>query len=66
MASIVLEMDRILRPGGTALVRDLTDVVQEIEAIAKSARWKTRIMETENGPYGEEKLLICTKLLWSV
>ena len=34
MTRIVLEMDRILRPGGTALIRDFTDVVQDIEAIA--------------------------------
>ena len=66
MTRIVLEMDRILRPGGTALIRDFTDVVQDIETIAKSARWKTRIMETENGPYGEDKLLICTKILWNI
>lgn len=57
---VVLEMDRILRPGGSALIRDSMDVIQEIEAIANAVRWRTQILETDR----KDKLLFCKKLLW--
>ncbi|KAI5065436.1 hypothetical protein GOP47_0020131 [Adiantum capillus-veneris] len=61
---IVLEMDRILRPGGSALIRDAIDVIQEIEAIASAVQWKTHILQTDSGPYGKDRLLSCKKILW--
>ncbi|XP_024376976.1 probable methyltransferase PMT11 isoform X1 [Physcomitrium patens] len=64
IAHIVLEMDRILRPGGWVLVRETNDMVYRVEALAKSVRWKTRILETESGPFGKDKLLSCQKPLW--
>lgn len=64
IALIVLEMDRILRPGGWVLVRDSNAMVNRVEGLAKSVRWKTRILETESGPFGKDKLLSCQKPLW--
>lgn len=64
IALIVLEMDRILRPGGWVLVRDSNAMVHRVEGLAKSVRWKTRILETESGPFGKDKLLSCQKPLW--
>lgn len=64
IASIIVEMDRMLRPGGQALIRDSLDMIKKVDALATSVRWKTRILETESGPYGKDKLLSCKKLLW--
>lgn len=61
---IVLEMDRILRPGGSVLIRDSVNVIDEIKAIAEAVRWRTRVLETNSGPSGKDKLLVCKKLLW--
>lgn len=61
---IVSEMDRILRPGGSVLIRDSVDAIQEVEAIASAVRWKTHILLTDSGPYGKDRLLSCKKTLW--
>ncbi|CAL4946117.1 unnamed protein product [Urochloa decumbens] len=55
---ILVEMDRILRPGGAAIVRDKADVVQKVKKDADRLRWHSQIVDTENGPLDPEKLLI--------
>ncbi|CAO1942659.1 unnamed protein product, partial [Urochloa humidicola] len=55
---ILVEMDRILRPGGAAIVRDRADVVLKVKKDADRLRWHSRIVDTENGPMDPEKLLI--------
>ncbi|XP_024535161.1 probable methyltransferase PMT11 [Selaginella moellendorffii] len=62
-AHIILEMDRILRPGGWVLIRESRYMAAELEFLAKSVKWHTRILETESGPYGKDKLLSCQKPL---
>ncbi|KAG0572375.1 hypothetical protein KC19_VG090000 [Ceratodon purpureus] len=64
IAHIVLEMDRILRPGGWVLIRESNEMADRVQALAKSVLWKTRILETESGPFGKDKLLSCQKPLW--
>jgi len=64
IAHIVLEMDRILRPGGWVLVRESIAMALRVQALAKSVRWQTQILETESGEFGKDKLLSCQKLLW--
>lgn len=66
LAHIVVEMDRILRPGGWVLVRESNEMAYRVQLLAKSVRWKTRILETESGPFGKDKLLSCQKPLWHV
>ena len=51
-------MDRILRPGGAAIVRDRADVVLKVKKDADLLQWHSRIVDTENGPLDPEKLLI--------
>ncbi|KAG6507194.1 probable methyltransferase PMT19 [Zingiber officinale] len=58
LISIVLEMDRILRPGGAAIVRDHIDVIVKVKQLTDSLRWQSRIVHSENGPFHPEKLLI--------
>ncbi|PWZ30994.1 putative methyltransferase PMT19 [Zea mays] len=55
---ILVEMDRILRPGGAVIVRDRADVVLRVKKDADRLRWHSRVVDTENGPLDPEKLLI--------
>lgn len=55
---ILVEMDRILRPGGTAIVRDKADVVLKVKKDADRLQWHSRIVDTENGALDPDKLLI--------
>ncbi|XVF52242.1 hypothetical protein PTKIN_Ptkin05aG0003400 [Pterospermum kingtungense] len=63
MKYVLLEMDRILRPKGYALIRESSYFVDAIATIAKGLRWDCHKEDTENG--GEkEKMLVCQKKLW--
>ncbi|XP_052141524.1 probable methyltransferase PMT19 [Oryza glaberrima] len=55
---IMLEMDRILRPGGAAIIRDVPDVVHKVKDAADRLHWHSEIVDTENGGLDPEKLLI--------
>ncbi|KAL2348817.1 hypothetical protein Fmac_002817 [Flemingia macrophylla] len=63
MKYVLLEMDRILRPLGHAIIRESTYFVDAIATIAKGMRW---VCHKENTEYGvdQEKILICQKKLW--
>ncbi|XBH95003.1 hypothetical protein VPH35_085645 [Triticum aestivum] len=39
-ASILVEMDRILRPGGWAIIREKLEILDPLEAILKSLHWE--------------------------
>lgn len=57
ISDILLEMDRILRPGGYAYIRDNRVVVSEIEPIAKAMGWRVLLLDTEEGAYASRKVL---------
>ncbi|KAG8078470.1 hypothetical protein GUJ93_ZPchr0007g6214 [Zizania palustris] len=61
ISSILLEMDRILRPGGRAYIRDLKEVVQETKEITNAMGWRATIRDTAEGPYASRKVLMCDK-----
>ncbi|KAG9157075.1 hypothetical protein Leryth_009117 [Lithospermum erythrorhizon] len=63
MKYVLLEMDRILRPNGYAIIREASYYVDGVATLAKGMRWSCRKEETENG-LEREKLLICQKKLW--
>ncbi|KAL1315840.1 probable methyltransferase PMT20 [Arachis hypogaea] len=63
MKYVLLEMDRILRPTGHAIIRESTYFVDAIATIAKGMRWTCRIENTEYSSE-KEKVLICQKKLW--
>ncbi|OAY68414.1 putative methyltransferase PMT18 [Ananas comosus] len=65
ITDILLEMDRILRPEGTAIIRDTVDVLVKAQAIANGMRWKSQIMDHETGPFNPEKILIAVKTYWT-
>ncbi|KAG0465199.1 hypothetical protein HPP92_019363 [Vanilla planifolia] len=58
---ILLEMDRILRPGGLVYIRDNQFVVDEIRTITEAMGWRTELRDTAEGPYANRKILMCHK-----
>ncbi|PPE01992.1 hypothetical protein GOBAR_DD00989 [Gossypium barbadense] len=63
MKYVLLEMDRILRPKGYALIRESSYFIDAIASIAKGLRWSCHREDTEYG-VAKEKLLVCQKKLW--
>ncbi|CAN8284798.1 unnamed protein product [Cochlearia groenlandica] len=64
MSTILLEMDRILRPGGRAYIRDSIYVMDEIQEITKAMGWHTSLRDTSEGPHASYRILTCEKRLF--
>ncbi|KAL3618674.1 hypothetical protein CASFOL_037493 [Castilleja foliolosa] len=62
---ILLEMDRILRPQGSVIMRDDVDVLVNVKSIVDGLQWDSRMTDHEGGPHVREKLLIATKQYWT-
>ncbi|KAJ9706438.1 hypothetical protein PVL29_001781 [Vitis rotundifolia] len=62
---ILLEIDRILRPEGTAIFRDTVEVLVKIQSITDGMRWNSQIMDHESGPFNPEKILVAVKSYWT-
>lgn len=60
---VLLEMDRILRPSGYAIIRESDYFIDAISSIATGMKWNCAKEDTEYGA-DREKLLICQKELW--
>ncbi|KAF5800486.1 putative S-adenosyl-L-methionine-dependent methyltransferase [Helianthus annuus] len=65
MEDIMLEMDRILRPEGSVIIRDDVDLLVKIKKIAEGLNWESQIVDHEDGPLVREKLLFAVKLYWT-
>ncbi|KAK1375074.1 Methyltransferase [Heracleum sosnowskyi] len=63
MKFVLLEMDRILRPNGYAIIRESSFYTDAVATLAKGMKWSCRKEDTEYG-VEKEKLLICQKKLW--
>ncbi|CAA7406495.1 unnamed protein product [Spirodela intermedia] len=63
MKYVLLEMDRLLRPQGYAIIRESKYLVDAIATIAKGMRWDCRSHDTEY-KVDTEKVLLCRKKLW--
>uniref|UniRef100_A0A0C9RLG6 Methyltransferase n=1 Tax=Wollemia nobilis TaxID=56998 RepID=A0A0C9RLG6_9CONI len=61
---VMIEMDRILRPEGTVVVRDIPMVIEKVAKIASAIHWSTEIHNTEPESNGKEKLLVASKQFW--
>jgi len=66
MKDVLLEMDRILRPGGLVIVRDGHALLEIAGTLGKAMRWKCTRHDTEQGPEDSDGLLICKKDFWQV
>ncbi|XP_057951736.1 probable methyltransferase PMT2 [Malania oleifera] len=62
--SILLEMDRILRPEGAVIFRDQVGVLVKVKKLANGIRWNTTIVDNEDGPLVSEKILFAVKQYW--
>lgn len=65
MEDILLEMDRVLRPQGSVIIRDDVDVLVNVKSIVDGLQWDSRMTDHEGGPHVREKLLIATKQYWT-
>ncbi|KAF6136271.1 hypothetical protein GIB67_042756 [Kingdonia uniflora] len=57
---IVVEMDRILRPGGWVIIRDKVEILDSLETILRSLHWDIRMT------YGKDKegIMCAQKTYW--
>uniref|UniRef100_A0ACD5XCU1 Uncharacterized protein n=3 Tax=Avena sativa TaxID=4498 RepID=A0ACD5XCU1_AVESA len=55
---ILVEMDRILRPGGAVIVLDAANVVLKVKEAADRLQWRSRVVDMEDGASDPHKLLI--------
>ncbi|KAH8516757.1 hypothetical protein H0E87_004926 [Populus deltoides] len=62
---ILLEMDRILRPEGSVIIRDDVDILLTVKAIMDAMQWDGRIADHESSPHEREKILFATKKYWT-
>lgn len=66
ISSIMLEMDRILRPGGRVYIRDSLAIMDELQEIAKAIGWHVTLRDTAEGPHASYRVLVGDKrLLWA-
>lgn len=61
VSTIMLEMDRILRPDGRAYIRDSVSIMDELEEVATAMRWVCARHDTGEGPHASWKVLRCDK-----
>ena len=60
----MVEMDRMLRPQGTAVVRDTPEVIDRVARIAHAIRWTIQVHKSEPESGDSEKILVATKTFW--
>ncbi|CAF2044854.1 hypothetical protein HID58_034579 [Brassica napus] len=60
LVSVMAEVDRILRPQGTFIVRDDSETIGEIEKMVKSLKWDVRMTQSKDG----EGVLAVQKSWW--
>lgn len=58
--AIVVEMDRLLRPGGWAIIRDKVLILDPLESIFKSLQWDIRMAYHQD----KEGILCVQKSMW--
>lgn len=66
LVDVLVEMDRILRPEGTAIIRDRPDVIKKVTSIAHAIRWTTKVYESEPESNNSEKILVARKTFWKL
>lgn len=57
---VIVEVDRITRPGGKLIVRDDVNTISEIETMVKSLQWEIRLTYSKDN----EGLLCAEKTMW--
>ncbi|KAM6584882.1 hypothetical protein CsatB_011884 [Cannabis sativa] len=65
MEHILLEIDRILRPEGSVILRDDVDMIVKVKGIMDTMQFSTRIIDHEDGPLERVKILLAYKQYWT-
>ncbi|KAK7314985.1 hypothetical protein VNO77_33517 [Canavalia gladiata] len=65
LEDILLEMDRILRPEGSVIIRDDVDILVKVKTIVDGMDWDSQIVDHEDGPLERVKLLFAVKNYWT-
>lgn len=65
MEDILLEMDRILRPEGSIILRDDVDIVIKLKRTMDALNYDSQIIDHEDGPLVREKILFAVKTYWT-
>uniref|UniRef100_A0ACD5YD69 Uncharacterized protein n=1 Tax=Avena sativa TaxID=4498 RepID=A0ACD5YD69_AVESA len=60
LLGVIVEVDRIVRPGGRLIVRDDMETISEVELIVKSLHWEVRLSYSQD----KEGLLFVQKTMW--
>lgn len=60
LVSVMAEVDRILRPGGSIIFRDTVETLNELENMIKSLQWQIRMTYSQN----QEGILCAQKSMW--
>ncbi|XP_050363018.1 probable methyltransferase PMT10 [Argentina anserina] len=63
LSTIILEMDRMLRPGGRVYIRDSVSVIGELQELASAVGWVPALHDTGEGPHASWKILMGDKRL---
>ncbi|OMO78652.1 putative S-adenosyl-L-methionine-dependent methyltransferase protein [Corchorus capsularis] len=66
LVDLMVEIDRMLRPEGTVLIRDSPEVIDKVARIAHAVRWSATIHDKEPESHGREKILVATKTFWQL
>ncbi|XP_071698083.1 probable pectin methyltransferase QUA3 [Rutidosis leptorrhynchoides] len=66
LVDVIVEIDRLLRPEGTVVVRDSSEMISRLDHIARSVRWESTIHNSEPESNYNEQILVATKLLWTL
>ncbi|KAI4378134.1 hypothetical protein MLD38_015659 [Melastoma candidum] len=62
---ILLEMDRILRPEGSVIIRDDVDILVKVKRLMDRMDYDSQIIDHEDGPLIRQKLLFAVKSYWT-
>lgn len=66
IVDVVVEMDRLLRPGGAAVVRDSPKGIEKVARMARAVRWAVSVHGAEAESSSGERVLVATKELWKL
>ncbi|KAL1330493.1 hypothetical protein HN51_047728 [Arachis hypogaea] len=66
LEDIMLEMDRLIRPLGSVIIRDEEYIVSRIQELAPKFLWDVESHMLENKEKKMERVLICRKKFWAI
>ncbi|KAM1738830.1 hypothetical protein ACFX11_014612 [Malus domestica] len=66
LADILLEMDRMIRPQGFIIIRDVETITARIQDLAPKFLWEVESHTLENIEKKPETVLICRKKFWAI